>query len=43
MGTRIWVPTYGGLRELILEEAHKSKYLMHLGADKMYHTFRDHF
>jgi hypothetical protein len=43
MGTRIWVPMYGGLRELILEEAHKSKYLMHPGADKMYYMLKDHF
>jgi hypothetical protein len=43
MGTRIWVPMYGGLRELILEEAHKSKYLMHPGTEKMYYTLRDHF
>jgi hypothetical protein len=37
MGARIWVPMYGGLRALILEEAHKSKYLMHSGSDKMYY------
>jgi hypothetical protein len=43
MGTRIWVPMYGGLRDLILEEAHKSKYLMHPGVDKMYHILKDHF
>jgi hypothetical protein len=43
MGTRIWVPMYGGLRDLILEEAQKSKYLMHPGADEMYHTLKDHF
>jgi hypothetical protein len=43
MGTRIWVLMYGGLRELILEEAHNSKYLMHPGSDKMYHMLRDAF
>jgi hypothetical protein len=43
MGTGIWVPMYGGLKELILEEAHKSKYFMHPGADKMYYTLKDHF
>ncbi|KAD7479048.1 hypothetical protein E3N88_02184 [Mikania micrantha] len=41
--TRIWVPKYGGLRGLILEEAHKSKYLMHPGSDKMYYTLKDHY
>ncbi|GJY33753.1 putative reverse transcriptase domain-containing protein [Tanacetum coccineum] len=32
----IWVPKYGGLREIILDEAHKSKYSIHLGSTKMY-------
>jgi hypothetical protein len=43
MGSRIWVPLLGGLRDVILEEAHKSKYLMHPGADKMYYTLKDHY
>ncbi|KAK1410455.1 hypothetical protein QVD17_36992 [Tagetes erecta] len=33
---RIWVPTVGDVRERILEEAHKSKYTMHPGSNKMY-------
>ncbi|KAF5756264.1 putative nucleotidyltransferase, Ribonuclease H [Helianthus annuus] len=34
---RIWVPLYGGLRELVMDEAHKSRYSVHPGSDKMYH------
>jgi hypothetical protein len=43
MGTRIWVPMYGGLRDLILEEAHKSKYLMQPSSGKMYYSLKDHY
>ncbi|GJZ10766.1 hypothetical protein Tco_0545525 [Tanacetum coccineum] len=32
---RIWVPLTGDVRTLIMDEAHKSKYLVHPGADKM--------
>nr|GFA22708.1 retrotransposon protein, putative, Ty3-gypsy subclass [Tanacetum cinerariifolium] len=28
---RIWMPLYGGLRDLIIHELHKSKYSIHLG------------
>ncbi|GKA04167.1 putative reverse transcriptase domain-containing protein [Tanacetum coccineum] len=38
---RIWVPLTGDVRTLIMEEAHKSKYLVHPGADKMYYDLRD--
>ncbi|GKB37566.1 hypothetical protein Tco_0882508, partial [Tanacetum coccineum] len=38
---RIWVPLKGYVRTLILNEAHKSKYYVHLGADKMYYDLRD--
>ncbi|GJU76002.1 putative reverse transcriptase domain-containing protein [Tanacetum coccineum] len=30
-------PLYGGLRDLIMLESHKSKYSIHPGSDKMYH------
>jgi hypothetical protein len=43
MGTKIWVPMYGGLRDLILKEAHKFKYLMHPGSNKMYYSLKDHY
>nr|GFA13811.1 putative reverse transcriptase domain-containing protein [Tanacetum cinerariifolium] len=38
---RIWVPVYGNLRTLIMNEAHTSKYSIHPGADKMYYDLRD--
>ncbi|GJR37312.1 putative reverse transcriptase domain-containing protein [Tanacetum coccineum] len=34
---QIWVPLKGDVRTLIIDEAHKSKYSVHLGADKMYY------
>ncbi|KAJ9561422.1 hypothetical protein OSB04_006582 [Centaurea solstitialis] len=37
---RIWVPKIGGNRELLLEEAHKSKYSIHLGSTKMYRDLK---
>ncbi|GJS38342.1 putative reverse transcriptase domain-containing protein [Tanacetum coccineum] len=40
---RIWVPLKGEVRTLIMDEAHKSKYLVHLGVDKMYYDLRDRY
>ncbi|GJT79416.1 putative reverse transcriptase domain-containing protein [Tanacetum coccineum] len=38
---RIWVPAYGNLRTLIMNEAHATKYSVHPGTDKMYYDLRD--
>ncbi|GJV22691.1 reverse transcriptase domain-containing protein [Tanacetum coccineum] len=38
---RRWVPLKCDVRTLIMDEAHKSKYSIHLGADKMYYDLRD--
>ncbi|GJY04705.1 putative reverse transcriptase domain-containing protein [Tanacetum coccineum] len=38
---RIWVPLTGDVRTLIMDEAHKSEYSIHPGADKMYYDLRD--
>nr|GEU64585.1 putative Gag-Pol polyprotein [Tanacetum cinerariifolium] len=38
---RIWVPLKGDVRALIMDEAHKAKYFVHPGADKMYYDLRD--
>ncbi|GJW41703.1 putative reverse transcriptase domain-containing protein [Tanacetum coccineum] len=38
---RIWVPLKGDVRTLIMDEAHKSKYSIHPGADKMYYDLKD--
>nr|GEV75587.1 putative reverse transcriptase domain-containing protein [Tanacetum cinerariifolium] len=38
---RIWVPLTGDVRTLIMDEAHKSKYSIHLGSKKMYYDLMD--
>ncbi|GJZ75058.1 putative reverse transcriptase domain-containing protein [Tanacetum coccineum] len=40
---RVWVPLKGDVRTLIMDEAHKSKYSVYLGADKMYYDLRDRY
>ncbi|GKA34184.1 putative reverse transcriptase domain-containing protein [Tanacetum coccineum] len=40
---RIWVPLKGNVRTLIMDKAHKSKYFVHPGADKMYYNLRDRY
>nr|GEU46257.1 hypothetical protein [Tanacetum cinerariifolium] len=40
---RIWVPLKGEVRSLIMDEAHKLKYSVHPGADKMYYDLRDRY
>ncbi|GKC23204.1 retrotransposon protein, putative, ty3-gypsy subclass, partial [Tanacetum coccineum] len=40
---RIWVPLKGEVRTLLMDEAYKSKYSVHLGADKMYYNLRDRY
>nr|GEV52065.1 reverse transcriptase domain-containing protein [Tanacetum cinerariifolium] len=37
---RVWLPLYGGIRDLIMHESHKSKYLIHHGSDKMYQDLK---
>ncbi|GKA86285.1 putative reverse transcriptase domain-containing protein, partial [Tanacetum coccineum] len=40
---RIWVPLKGDVRTLIMDEGHKSKYCVHLGADKIYYDLRGRY
>nr|GEV70358.1 putative reverse transcriptase domain-containing protein [Tanacetum cinerariifolium] len=40
---RIWVPLKSDVRTSIMDEAHKSKYSVHPGADKMYYNLRDRY
>ncbi|KAD3066853.1 hypothetical protein E3N88_34733 [Mikania micrantha] len=40
---RIWVPLFGNSRTIILDEAHKSRYSIHPGADKMYKDLKDFY
>ncbi|KAJ9541625.1 LOW QUALITY PROTEIN: hypothetical protein OSB04_028131 [Centaurea solstitialis] len=42
-GNRIWIPKLGDLRKKILVEAHKSKYSVHPGTNKMYHGLRQSY
>ncbi|GJX20968.1 putative reverse transcriptase domain-containing protein [Tanacetum coccineum] len=37
---RIWLPLHGGLRDLIMQESHKSKYSIHPGSTKMYQDLK---
>ena len=37
---RSWIPLYGGIRDLIMHESHKSKYSIHPGSDKMYQDLK---
>ncbi|KAI3679919.1 hypothetical protein L2E82_50899 [Cichorium intybus] len=40
---RIWVPKQGGVRQTLLEEAHKSRFSIHPGATKMYRDLREYY
>ncbi|KAI3797484.1 hypothetical protein L1987_32741 [Smallanthus sonchifolius] len=40
---RIWVPNRNDLREFLMTEAHKSRYSIHPGADKMYHNLQPQY
>nr|GEW90090.1 putative reverse transcriptase domain-containing protein [Tanacetum cinerariifolium] len=35
------IPSVGGVKKLIMDEAYTSRYLVHLGANKMYYDLRD--
>nr|GEZ72744.1 retrotransposon protein, putative, Ty3-gypsy subclass [Tanacetum cinerariifolium] len=37
---RVWLPLFGGLRDLIMLKSHKSKYSIHHGSDKLYHDLK---
>ncbi|GJU80417.1 putative reverse transcriptase domain-containing protein [Tanacetum coccineum] len=39
-GNRVWLPQFGGLRDLVMHESHKSKYSIHPGSDKMYQDLK---
>nr|GEV73938.1 hypothetical protein [Tanacetum cinerariifolium] len=38
---RIWVPLIGDVRNMIMDEAHATRYSIHSEADKMYYDLRD--
>nr|GEZ31891.1 putative reverse transcriptase domain-containing protein [Tanacetum cinerariifolium] len=37
---RVWLPLFGGLRDLVMHESHKSNYSIHSGSDKMYQDLK---
>nr|GEU58073.1 putative reverse transcriptase domain-containing protein [Tanacetum cinerariifolium] len=39
-GNCVWLPRYGGLRNLVTHESYKSKYSIHLGSDKLYQDLK---
>ncbi|KAD7478941.1 hypothetical protein E3N88_02077 [Mikania micrantha] len=39
----MWVPLFGNSRTIVLDEAHKSRYSIHPGADKMYKDLKDFY
>ncbi|GJY60263.1 reverse transcriptase domain-containing protein [Tanacetum coccineum] len=40
---RIWIPSVGDVRKLIMDEAYTSRYSVQPGADKMYYDLRDFY
>ncbi|GJR77215.1 putative reverse transcriptase domain-containing protein [Tanacetum coccineum] len=38
---RIWVPAFGNVRTLIMDEVHATKYSIHYGANRLYYDLRD--
>ncbi|GKC84875.1 putative nucleotidyltransferase, ribonuclease H [Tanacetum coccineum] len=40
LDNRSWLPCYGDTRSLIMHEAHKSKYSIHPGSNKIYHDMK---
>ncbi|GJV96209.1 putative reverse transcriptase domain-containing protein [Tanacetum coccineum] len=39
-GNHVWLPRYGGLRDLVMHESHKSNYSIHPGSDKIYQDLK---
>ncbi|GJR09219.1 putative reverse transcriptase domain-containing protein [Tanacetum coccineum] len=39
-GNHVWLPQFGGLRDLVMHESHKSKYSIYSGSDKMYQDLK---
>ena len=40
---RIWIPKFGDVRKLILEDSHRSKYSIHPGNNKMYQDMKPRY
>lgn len=40
---RVWVPYRGGVRQVLMDEAHKSRFSIHPGVMKMYRDLRTYY
>lgn len=40
---RLWIPACDGLREIIMDEAHKSRYSIHPGSNKMFQDLKNDY
>lgn len=40
---RAWIPKIKNLRNVVMDEAHRSRYLIHPGADKMYKDVMEYY
>ncbi|GJS74387.1 hypothetical protein Tco_0707228 [Tanacetum coccineum] len=40
---RAWIPKINNLRKVVVNEAHRSRYSIHLGADKMYKDVKEYY
>nr|GEV19952.1 hypothetical protein [Tanacetum cinerariifolium]GEV22061.1 hypothetical protein [Tanacetum cinerariifolium] len=39
-GNHVWLLRFGGLRDMVMHELHKSNYSIHMGSDKMYQELK---
>nr|GEW38225.1 putative reverse transcriptase domain-containing protein [Tanacetum cinerariifolium] len=37
---QLWLPLFGGIRDVVMHESHKSKYSIHPGSDKIYQDLK---
>nr|GEX45635.1 putative reverse transcriptase domain-containing protein [Tanacetum cinerariifolium] len=37
---RLWLPLFGGIKDMVMHESHKSKYSIHPGSDKIYQDLK---
>nr|GEW83008.1 hypothetical protein [Tanacetum cinerariifolium] len=37
---RLWLPLFGGIKDMVMHESHKSMYSIHPGSDKMYQDLK---
>ena len=40
---QIWTPKFGGFMDMVIIEAHKTRYFVHPSSDKMYLDLKQHY